>query len=53
MCIPGFPYFSTGDARTMDVAAFAILASPFAPISTMGGIIIVPDFLESAVGIEP
>ena len=48
MYIPGFPYFSTGDARTIAAAAFVILAFPPAPISTTGGIIVL-DVLESTV----
>ena len=51
ICVPGFPYFSTGDASAIAAAAFVILASPLTLISTMGGII-TPDVLESTVGME-
>lgn len=35
---PGFPYFSTGGESATTAAELVILASPFAPILTIGGI---------------
>ena len=43
---PGFPYFSTGKESATAAAELVILASPFAPILTTGGI----DFPVLTVG---